>query len=74
MDTEDQMELTRELLTAMTAGVLNAMKLVDKDEKTKIDILFSPQVFNPNYRGKKRRTTFVINACITPPGEEGNHD
>lgn len=70
MDREKEINLIRELLTSMIAGLLAAMKMTGKYDEVDIDVLFSPQVFNLEHRHQKRRYTFIINACITPAKSE----
>ena len=66
MHDEENVTLARELLTSMILGLLSAMDMTRKSDEIKVQIMFSPQVFNPENKNKPRKLTFVITACIRP--------
>ncbi len=67
MDDEEKENLIRSTLISSTLNLLEVAKLTSKHDQIHIDVLLSPQVFNPEYRSRKRRYTIIINVCIQPP-------
>jgi len=73
MHDENDVTLARELLTSMILGLLSAMRMTKKSDDVNVEVMFSPQVFNPENRTKRRRYVFIITACIKPAFEEGKN-